>query len=54
MKEYVCVACGYIYNPERGDPDNNVEPGTAWEDVAEDWVCPLCGVGKEQFQEVTD
>ena len=40
---------GYIYDPEVGDPDNGVAPGTPWEEVPEDWVCPLCGVGKDQF-----
>lgn len=52
MKKYVCLACGYIYDPEVGDPDNGVDAGTTWEDVPEDWVCPLCGVGKDQFEEV--
>ena len=46
---YVCDACGYIYDPEIGDPDNGVAPGTAFEDLPEGWVCPLCGLGKEQF-----
>lgn len=54
MKKYVCIACGYIYDPLEGDPDNGVEPGTPWEKVPEDWLCPLCGVGKDQFEEVTD
>ena len=49
MKEYICDVCGYIYDPVEGDPDNGVEPGTAWEDVPEDWICPICGVGKEDF-----
>ena len=49
MQKYVCYACGYIYDPEVGDPDNGVAPGTAFEDLPEDWVCPLCGLGKEQF-----
>ena len=49
MKKYVCDVCGYVYDPEIGDPDNGVAAGTAWEDVPEDWVCPLCGVGKDQF-----
>ena len=49
MDKYVCDVCGYIYDPEAGDPDNGVAPGTAWEDVPEDWVCPLCGVGKDSF-----
>jgi rubredoxin len=52
MKKYVCIACGYIYDPEIGDPDNGVDAGTSWENVPEDWVCPLCGVGKDQFEEV--
>lgn len=52
MTKYVCIACGYIYDPEIGDPDNGVDPGTSWENVPEDWVCPLCGVGKDQFEEV--
>ena len=49
MAKWVCGICGYVYDPEVGDPDNGVAPGTAWEDVPEDWVCPLCGVGKDQF-----
>ena len=47
--KYVCDICGYVYDPEVGDPDNGVAPGTPWEEVPEDWVCPLCGVGKDQF-----
>jgi rubredoxin len=50
MEKYVCVVCGYIYDPEEGDPDNGVEPGTSFEDIAEDWLCPLCGVGKSDFE----
>ena len=42
MKKYVCTVCGYIYDEAAGDPDNGVEPGTKWEDVPEDWVCPVC------------
>ena len=51
MKKYVCSVCGYIYDEAAGDPDNGIAPGTAWEDVPEDFVCPLCGVGKDQFEE---
>lgn len=51
MAKWVCNICGYIYDPEVGDHDNGVAAGTAWEDVPEDWVCPLCGVGKDQFSE---
>lgn len=50
MEKYVCVVCGYIYDPEKGDPDAGIAPGTKWEDVPEDFVCPLCGVGKDQFE----
>ena len=46
MKKYECP-CGYVYDPELGDPDNGVAPGTPWEDVPEDWVCPVCGLGKD-------
>ncbi len=51
MKKYVCEPCSYEYDPVVGDPDNGIEPGTAWEDVDEDWVCPICGMGKEFFVE---
>lgn len=51
MKRYVCEVCGYVYDETEGDPDNGVVAGTKWEDVPEDWVCPLCGVGKDQFAE---
>lgn len=49
MQKYVCEPCGYEYDPEVGDPDNGIEPGTAFEDLPEDWVCPICGVGKDMF-----
>lgn len=52
MDKYVCDVCGYIYDPAVGDPDNGIEPGTAFEDLPEDWLCPLCGVGKEEFSKV--
>ena len=51
MKKYECEVCGYIYDEAAGDPDNGIAPGTKWEDVPEDWVCPLCSVGKDQFKE---
>ena len=51
MKKYVCTACGYVYDPEVGDPENGVPAGTAWEDVPEDWACPLCALGKDVFEE---
>ena len=49
MQKYVCDVCGYVYNPELGDPDNGVNPATAFADVPEDWICPECGVGKDSF-----
>ena len=48
--KYVCP-CGYEYDPALGDPDNGVAPGTAWEDVPADWVCPVCGLDKDAFTE---
>ena len=47
--KYVCNVCGYVYDEELGDPDNGIAAGTKWADVAESWVCPVCGVGKGQF-----
>lgn len=49
MQKYLCEPCGYIYNPEEGDPDGGIAPGTAFEDIPEDWVCPLCGLSKDAF-----
>ena len=49
MQKYVCDVCGWIYDPEAGDPDNGVAPGTAFEDLPDDWVCPKCLVGKDLF-----
>ncbi|WP_080728715.1 rubredoxin [Prevotella bivia] len=49
MKKYECEPCGYIYDPEVGDPEGGIAPGTAFEDIPEDWVCPICGVGKDEF-----
>jgi nitrite reductase (NADH) large subunit len=53
-KKFVCVPCGYVYDPEKGDPDEDVEPGTAFEDLPEDWVCPVCGKDKDNFAEVKE
>jgi len=47
--KYVCDLCGYVYDPAEGDTDNGVEAGTAFADLAEDWVCPLCGASKDDF-----
>ncbi len=49
MSKYVCNICGYVYDPEEGDPENEIAPGTSFDDLPDDWACPLCGVGKEEF-----
>jgi rubredoxin len=54
MKKYVCIVCEYVYDPEEGDPDSGIAPGTAFEDIPDDWVCPLCGVEKSDFEPVED
>lgn len=46
---YTCDICGYIYDPELGDSAQDIAPGTAFDDLPDDWVCPVCGVGKDQF-----
>ncbi|MEW6528181.1 MAG: rubredoxin [Spirochaetota bacterium] len=51
-KKYECTVCGYIYDPKEGDPDNGIKPGTAFKDIPDDWVCPVCGAGKDQFEPV--
>ena len=50
LRKYECLACGYIYDPEAGDPDAGIPPGTPFEDLPEDWVCPECGAGKDMFE----
>ncbi len=50
MENWECTLCGYVYEQASGDPENGVEPGTAFNDIAEDWVCPTCGAGKEFFE----
>ena len=50
MNTWVCTICGYVYDPEVGDPDSGIAPGTAFGDIPVDWVCPLCGVSKDQFE----
>lgn len=50
MKKYECELCGYIYDPAAGDPENDIKPGTAFEDIPDTWVCPLCGASKSEFK----
>ena len=49
MKKYRCIVCGFIYDPEEGDPDSGIPPGTPFEDIPDDWCCPVCGVSKADF-----
>lgn len=51
MDKFECTICGYVYDPAVGDPENGIEPETPFDELPEDWVCPLCGVGKEDFDE---
>ena len=48
--KYICMVCGYEYDEQKGDPDNGVAPGTPWEELPEDWTCPICGLDKEVFE----
>jgi len=50
MVKYRCKVCGYVYDPEKGDPESGIKPGTPFEELPEDWVCPICGAGKEEFE----
>ena len=52
FKKYVCLVCGFEYDEEKGLPDEGIAPGTRWEDVPEDWLCPDCAVGKSDFEMV--
>ena len=54
MKKYICNVCGYVYDPAAGDPDSGIAPGPSFEDLPAEWVCPLCGVGKEDFSPVEE
>ena len=54
MKKWVCTLCGWEYDPEVGDPDGGIEPGTAFEDIPDDWVCPVCGASKDDIELVED
>jgi rubredoxin len=52
MVEYQCTVCGYVYDPEKGDPDGGIAPGTPFEAIPDSWVCPVCGASKGQFEKV--
>lgn len=53
MDKWICILCGYVYDPEKGDPDGGIAPGTAFEALPVDWVCPQCGTSKDQFKKVS-
>ena len=50
MDKYACGPCGYVYNPEEGDPESGVAKGTPFDKVSDEWVCPVCGAGKDVFE----
>ncbi|MFC1861298.1 rubredoxin [Chloroflexota bacterium] len=50
MAKYECTVCGYIYDPELGDPDDDIAPGTPFEELPENWTCPVCGASKDEFK----
>ena len=50
MRKWECIVCGWIYDEVRGDPDSGIAPGTRWEDIADDWMCPDCGAMKDDFE----
>lgn len=52
MDRYKCTICGYVYDPENGDPDSGINKGTAFEDLPDSWVCPICGATKDQFEKL--
>ena len=52
MAKYECSVCGYVYDPELGDPDGGIKPGTPFEDIPDDWVCPVCGATKSEFEKM--
>ncbi len=54
MEKWECEVCGYIYDPEKGDPDNDIEPGTPFEKLPDDWFCPDCGVDKDMFEKIEE
>ena len=54
MKKYRCIPCDYIYDPALGEPDNGINPGTAFEDLPDNWQCPVCFVGKEEFEPIEE
>ena len=52
MSKYKCGVCGYVYDPKLGDPESNIKPGTAFEKLPADWVCPVCGASKDEFEKI--
>lgn len=51
MKQYICTVCGFVYDEAAGIPEDGINPGTVWANIPEDWVCPLCGAAKSEFEE---
>ncbi len=54
MQKWRCTICDYVYDPQEGDADAGIESGTLFEDLPDDWVCPICGVGKDEFEPIDE
>jgi len=54
MEKWKCTVCEYVYDPEKGDPENGIKPGTPFEELPDDWTCPICGVTKDMFEKISD
>jgi rubredoxin len=54
MQKWICTVCGYVYDPDKGDPENGIAVGTPFEKIPEDWVCPVCGASKQDFEKSSD
>lgn len=52
MDKYRCIVCGYVYDPQKGDPDSGIDPGTSFESLSNDWICPSCGATKDMFEKM--
>ena len=52
MAKWMCSVCGYVYDPDEGDPEGGIAPGTLFEELPDDWVCPVCGAAKDAFQQI--
>ncbi|HEX3030709.1 MAG TPA: rubredoxin [Bacillota bacterium] len=54
MDKYACALCGYVYDPGEGDPEHDIDPGIPFEELPDDWLCPVCGAGKDEFEKMDE